>query len=372
MSTSSRTVAARAGYAYETCSRRTVALAAAWQGCSRLPVGGRRPVCELEQTLRDGEPVRARVVLGSEVTKWQVQLGREDENGQGRLEPDSTVGQPHPHGHRHERDAERRSYLQHGAREECDPKCFHRGAAVALARTGDQGGLRSPAIEGAERRQSAGDVEEVRREEDERAPLSPCLAFRIPADQNHEHGDERKRQQHEHRRCEIDRYDPGDHRQRNEQGEHELRHEPREVGVERVDSLNRHRCDLRARGAVERGRLVAEPPLDQLEAELREDAGRRDPARELEAPGENTASGEHECEERQVAGHVVERRAVVRTSNDTREQGCLDEDEERRREAERDVRREEHSRRSGAAQEARVERAHADEATAVGVTSAAA
>ena len=142
------------------------------------------------------------------------------------------------------------------------------------------------------------------------------------------------------------------------EGQHELRDEPREVGVECVDSLNRHRCDLRARGAVERGRLVVEPPLDQLEPELREDARRRDAARELEAPGENTASGEHEREERQVAGHVVERRAVERTSDDAREQRCLEEDEQCGCEAERDVASEKHTRRPGAAQEARIERAH--------------
>ena len=313
---------------------------------------------ELEHALGNREPVRARVVLGSEVTKWQVELRREDENGQSRLEPDAAVCQSHPHGHRHECDAKRRSHLEHGAREEGDPERFHRRAAIALARLGDQAGLRASTVERAERRQSADDVEEVCREEDERAPLSPCLPFRVPADQDHEHRNEWKRQQHEQRRNEIDRRDPCDHRERNEQGEHELRDEPREVGVECVDSLNRHRCDLRARGIIERGRLVVEPPLDQLEPELREDARGRDAAHKLEAPGEDTAAREHHSEEHQVAGHVVERRAVEGAGDDTCEQRCLEKDEQCGREAECDVRCEECSRRPGTAQEARIERAH--------------
>ena len=62
--------------------------------------------------------------------------------------------------------------------------------------------------------------------------------------------------------------DPGDHGHRNRDREHELRNEPPEVGLEGVDSLNCDGCDLPARRAVERSRLVPEPSLDDLEAEL--------------------------------------------------------------------------------------------------------
>ena len=95
-STPSRTVAARAGYAYETPSSRIGRVARARQRHSRpLVIRDCRLLRELEQALGNREPVRARVVLGSEIAKGQVELGREDEDGQRRLEPDAAVGEPH-------------------------------------------------------------------------------------------------------------------------------------------------------------------------------------------------------------------------------------------------------------------------------------
>ncbi len=124
------------------------------------------------------------------------------------------------------------------------------------------------AIERPERRETSHDVEEVRREEGEGTPARVCVALGVPADEDHEDGDERQGQQHERRRGEVDGHDPGDHGYRNRDREHELRDEPPEVGLERVDSLNRDRRDLAALRAVQRSRLAPEPPLDELEPEL--------------------------------------------------------------------------------------------------------
>ena len=118
--------------------------------------------------------------------------------------------------------------------------------------------------------------------------------------------------------------------------------------------------------AVERPRIVPQAPLDQVEAELREDAGRPHATGELERPRERTATGEHRDEEDEVAGDVPERGALEGVRDDAGKEARLDEDEDRRHEPDRDIHPEQHAHGPGAAQEARVDGAHGGECTAVG------
>ena len=90
--------------------------------------------------------------------------------------PDPAVDEPHADGHGDERDAERRGQLEHGAGEERDAQRPHRRAAVAVAHLADPLGLRRAAVERAERRQPADDVEEVRREQRQRLPALARVA----------------------------------------------------------------------------------------------------------------------------------------------------------------------------------------------------
>ena len=88
---------------------------------------------EVEQPLRHGEAVGARVELGREVPQREVELGREHEHGQAGLEADPAVDEAHADRDGHERDPERGRELEHRAREERDPQRRHRAAPV-LAR----------------------------------------------------------------------------------------------------------------------------------------------------------------------------------------------------------------------------------------------
>ena len=105
-------------------------------------------------------------------------------------------------------------------------------------------------------------------------------------------------------------------------------------------------------------RLVAQPPLDEREAQLRERRPGGAPAGHLEAPGEEPARGEGEDEQHEVDRDVLERRATEGARHDAREQRRLDEDDARRQHAEGDVDHQQRPRRPGAMQQARVERTH--------------
>ena len=164
---------------------------------------------------------------------------------------------------------------------------------VAVAHLLDPCGLLAGAIERAQRRQPADDVEEVRGEQPQRLPAPVRLLLRVAADQPHEHGHERQgREQHERRR-DVDRRDPRERRDGHDAGQHDLRQVPREVHLEAVHALNRGRRDLGARGAVARDRVPTQTLLDELEPQLGEHVRRCPPARHLEAPGEHGARGEH-------------------------------------------------------------------------------
>ena len=96
----------------------------------------RRPAASIsaEQPVGDGDAVGARMESGREIAQRQVELRREHEHGQRRLERDPALDQPNADGDGDERDTERRRELEHGSREECEAKRSHRRRAVVLAR----------------------------------------------------------------------------------------------------------------------------------------------------------------------------------------------------------------------------------------------
>ena len=249
--------------------------------------------------------------LRREVAQRQVELGREHEHRQPGLEADAALDEAHADGHGDERDAERRRELEHRPREERDAERAHRRAAVLVAHRRDLLRLRLAAVEGAKRRQAAHDVEEVRREERERLPALARALLRVAADEPHEHRHERQRQQHHPGGDEVDRRDEHEHRDRDVDGEDDLRQVAGERRLERVDAGDRRRRDLGALGAVERGRADREAAARRGRAAAREHVGRGSPADDLEAPGRRRArpiDGGDEQGERQGQARRATRR----------------------------------------------------------------
>ena len=240
-----------------------------------------------------------------------------------------------------------------------DAEGRHRLAAVALADLGDRRRLRAAAVERAQRRQAPHDVEEVRREELQRLPALPGALLRVAADQPHEDGDERQGDEHDRGRLEVERRDvrrarrPARRRRArpaagsgrsSRRGRRRRRPRPSRSRLPR-----RRRAPQAASGAAApRARAGA------ARGRSRRSAGPRPRTSHESAPRAANAS----CEQHQPACDGVQRRAVESTHDDPGDQRSLGEDEQRRRDADRDVDPEQRARRAGAAEQAAVEGAH--------------
>ncbi len=253
-------------------------------GRSRPARARRRGIGELEEALGHGRSVRARVELRGQVAERQVELGHQYEHGERRLEADPALGEAYAHDHGDERDPERRGQLQDRAGEERDAQRSHRRPAVLVAHLLDPRRLRMRAVERAERRQPANDVEEVVREHRERLPPLACAPLRVTADEPHEDGDERQREEHHARSERIDGRDEDQDGDRYDRGQDELREVARERRLECVDAGDSRGGDLRAARSVECGRLPSQPRLYDVEAQLRDHVAGSAPPRHLERP----------------------------------------------------------------------------------------
>ena len=207
---------------------------------------------EVEHALGDSATVCARMELRTEAAKREIELGSEHEHRQSGLEPEAPIHEAHSGGNGHQRDAQRRGKLEHRAREEADPQRLHRRCAVALAHLGQDPGLCLGTAEGPERRQPAHDVQEVQREHVQRLPPLNGALLRVAPDQPHEHGDKRKRDQHDQRRLDVLESRAADHDRWDDAGQHDLGQVAREVRLQALDPLHRGRRDLGTAGAVGR------------------------------------------------------------------------------------------------------------------------
>ena len=325
-----------------------------------MPTARRRLLGEVEHSLRDGRAVGARVELRGEVPQRQVELRCEHEHGQRRLEADAALGEPNAHDDGDERDSQRRGQLEDGAGQERDPERSHRRAPVLLAHLDDALGLRAPAVEGAQRRQPAHDVEEVVREQRQRLPALPRTALRVPPDEPHEHRDERQGQQHHAGGKKVDRRHEHENRDRHDDGEDDLREVAREGRLERVHARHGGRRNLGALDAVERSRPAPQPRLDEVEPKLGDDIRCRPTPCDLETPRRNGAADDDGAEDDERRRHVGERRAAERARGDARQQDGLREHEQRHDDSERGVDHEQSSRGARTAKETRVEGPHRD------------
>jgi hypothetical protein len=296
--------------------------------------------------------------LGAELPQRRVELRREHQHGEARLQGDPSVDEADPDRDGDEGDAQRRGQLEHGAREEADAQRRDRRAPVAIADVRERRALGAAPVVGAQRGQPADDVEEVRRQQPQREPVSPGPVLRVPADQPHEERHERQRQQHQERRIEVDRRHPREHGDRDDRREHHLREVPAEVAAKRVDALHGGRRDLASLDAVESGGLSAQSPLDEREAEVREHRRRGPVACDLEAPREKPARREREHEQHELWCYRSRRCTVEEPRDDRRQQRRLDEHERRGPDPERGIHDEEDARASRTPEQTPVETAH--------------
>ena len=108
----------------------------------------------------------------------------------------------------------------------------------------------------------------MRGEPGERPHALVRAPFGVAADEPHEHGHERQRQQHDGRRHRVDHGGQREHGDRDDDREHDLWEVPGIGGLERVEPADCDRRHLGALDAVERRGPVAQPAPDEVETEL--------------------------------------------------------------------------------------------------------
>ncbi len=312
-------------------------------------LGRRRPPCrhaprgtstQIEQPLRDGRAVGARVELRREVPQRQVQLGREHEHGQRRLEADAARREPHADDDGDERDPERRGELEHRAGEERDPQRAHRRPAVLVAHLGDRA---PPAPAPRLNARSVGSPRTTSRKWFE-SSASACQRSRARRSvwrptSHMKTGTSGSVRSMTPAASEVDRRDEHEHGDR-----HDARRGRPAGGSGRTSSPARRRpCTA----AVATSALSAPSSAagcrrsrasTSVEPQLGEHARRGPPPDDLEAPGRARPRRDDERRAGRRAGRDLrERRAVERARGDAREQHRLREHEQRRDDAERRV-----------------------------------
>ena len=114
-----------------------------------------------QQASRRGEPVGTRVVLLADRPQRVVELRREQQHDQPRVERQIAADQLHADRGRDERGPEHRAQLEHERRHERQTQCAHRLTAVTLADALQDRRLRLLPAVGAERLEPLDDIEEV-------------------------------------------------------------------------------------------------------------------------------------------------------------------------------------------------------------------
>ena len=277
----------------------------------------------VEQPVGDGEPVRARVVLRAERAQRQVQLGREHEHRERRPRspiPPSTSRTPTvtatsatpsvaaSSSTAPERNATRSVPIVARRYRSLD-------SAIASACAAPRLNARSV---GRPRTTSRKCVDE----QPQRLPALARLLLRIAADQPHEHGYERQREQHDERGDRVDRADPHEHGDRDDAGQDDLRQVAAEVAPRDASTPWTAMVASSALSAPSSAdRLVAQPPLDERRgaAARASSAAARRPATskpQARRPRAAKASDEqHESTETSSSDAPPNERATMRASS---------------------------------------------------------
>ena len=161
----------------------------------------------VEDALCGGDARHAGVEARAQLPQRQVELGREDEDEEGRLERQAAREQAQADLDRDDGGAERADHLQHERGQERHPQHLQRRVPVLLADAADQHDLLAAAVEQLQGGQPLQHVEEVRGEPAERRPLPARERIGQAADQRHEDGDQRRGQQEHQARERVDRED---------------------------------------------------------------------------------------------------------------------------------------------------------------------
>ena len=205
---------------------------------------------------------------GTELTQGFVELGREKQHEERHLEGHVAGDHAHPQRDGDEPYCRGGHELEHEPREEGIAQHLHGAPPELLARRRDLLALIGAPAEDLEGGEALHGIEETCPHAREGPPLAPGVLLRVPADEDHEHRDHRRRNQQQNGARKVPRKNVAGYYQGNEHAEKDLRQVAPNVSIELLYALRGRRRKL-ARPLPHRVRRpqpqdVREHPFPQL------------------------------------------------------------------------------------------------------------
>ena len=212
----------------------------------------------------DGATRRPRVVARGELAQGQEELGHDDEDRQRAVEGDRTVHQSQADLDRDERDRDGAAPLEHERGLERGPQDLHRRVAVLAADRPDRVDLLAAPAEHLERGEAPQHVEEERAEPADLGEPPRGDRARPATDVRQQQDEDRAGEEQDERGRRVDDEDRGHDQERDGDGERPGGLERRDVGIDRVQPVERDPGQLAGPLATRVGRAEGQQVSGQV------------------------------------------------------------------------------------------------------------
>jgi len=232
------------------------------------------------------------VIAGGHLAQGPVDLGRQQDDQQGRRERHMSGG--HPQAGRDGEQAHRQGadQVERGRGEEGHPQDAEGGGPVAVGQLLDHGDLPGGSAEGAERGEAAYGVQKMARQAGIGRPALVSSSLRGPTDQGAQQRDQREGGQRDERRGGIHVKDHQQHQRRQDGAEDHRRQVTGEPRPQRVEAAGQQRGQAAGSETGHPRRAAAGHGPDQGTAQLIADGRGRTVGDHLLGPGERRPHSE--------------------------------------------------------------------------------
>ncbi len=243
---------------------------------------------------------------GAERAQGHVELGREYQQKERRLEFHAVIQQAETNLHGDDGCAEGGQQFQRQCRKEGDAQHAQCGVTELVADLRDGAGLSLGLTEELQRGQALQAVEEVRAEQAQGFVLAFGDGLCALADHDHKEGNQRRGDQEDDARQQVDGENKDEDREGNEGGDDQLRQVLAKVGIQRLDALDRGGGQLAGALSARVGGTQLEDVREEPLAQVGLDLDRHGIGGDFVQPGQEGAPADGDQDPLQEGRHIGE------------------------------------------------------------------